>query len=88
MERVLTGCEAEQIELFDSSPAECCQNCHWWATLVKPWVRDDGSAIYGYCFAGGSKDYSVNMGKGLPVFYAPTSGVPCQNFKKRRRANA
>lgn len=36
MERVLTGCEAERIELFDSSPAECCQNCHWWAPLVKP----------------------------------------------------
>lgn len=75
----------DQMALFNTAPVRCCQTCHWWAPLVKPYVRDDGSIIYGYCFAGGSKDHNPNMGKGLAVFFPPDADVPCGSFKKEVR---
>lgn len=66
---------------------KCCGNCRLFAELKTPYERSDGAAIYGYCFKDGEKDYSVNMGKGLPVFLPPTGGASCKAYKKNKTQN-
>lgn len=61
----------------------CCI-CRHYSELKTPRIRSDGATIYGYCFKDGDKDYSVNMGKGYPVFVV--GGSACKQFKACKRA--
>ncbi len=62
---------------------KCCKNCRLCAELISPYERSDGACVYGYCFSGGDKNYSPNMGKGLPIFVPLDCGAACKDFRKR-----
>lgn len=63
---------------------QCCGNCRLFAELKTPYERSDGATIYGYWFRYGDKDYSVNMGKGLPVSLPLTCGETCKSYKRSK----
>lgn len=76
--------EFEQTTLFP--PAEArkgCFTCKYFSELKVPRERSDGAVIYGYCFKDGDKSYSINMGKGYPVFLPLGGGSACKMFKRR-----
>ncbi|MCQ5130310.1 hypothetical protein NE562_11615 [Butyricicoccus faecihominis] len=74
----------EQTSLFPTEAKESgCAVCHHFSALKDPRERSDGAVIYGYCFKGGDKNYSTNMGKGLAVFLP--DGI-CKQFKRRRKS--
>lgn len=58
-----------------------CYFCRSFAELKNPWELSGGGAIYGYCFKSGDKEYSLNMGKGFPVYII---GGKCKDFKRKR----
>lgn len=60
---------------------KCCKWCKFYAELKKPFPLYDSAYIYGYCFKDGTKDYSLNMGKGYPVYI---DGGACKAFKRCR----
>lgn len=61
-----------------------CNVCKYCAELKTPYERSDGAAIYGYCFKNGDKDYSLDMGKGYPIFLPLSCGGTCKDFRRRR----
>lgn len=51
-----------------------CGNCKHFRELVRPFEREDGATIFGYCFKNAKNNYSPNMGKGFPIWVAPDGG--------------
>lgn len=61
-----------------------CGTCKHFRAIERPFEREDGVTIYGYCFKDARNDYSPNMGKGYPVFLPPSCGGACKNYSKER----
>lgn len=59
-----------------------CYQCKHFSELKTPRERSDGAVIYGYCFAGGDKNSSANMGKGYAVFLPEGT---CKQFVRDKK---
>lgn len=72
----------------NKTPDCYCQVCRHCSALEEPReIEGNGGEeayIYGYCFKGGTKTYSPNMGKGFPIYIPLDSGATCEDFKRRR----
>lgn len=46
------------------SENKVCSTCRHFRKFERPFQREDGAVIYGYCFKDAKSNYSPNMGKG------------------------
>ncbi|MBQ3702494.1 MAG: hypothetical protein II885_07030 [Oscillospiraceae bacterium] len=61
---------------------QSCGTCQHFRKFERPFDREDGAVIFGYCFKDARTNYSPNMGKGYPVFLPPEAGGSCKSYKK------
>ena len=66
------------------SENKVCSTCRHFRKFERPFQREDGAVIYGYCFKDAKSNYSPNMGKGYPVFLPPDAAGACTDYKKDR----